>query len=1196
MKNKFRMLVCARLWCALLMTVLGVFSSSAIAQSADSDGDGVPDAMEAAEGLSPTVKDNDIFNVNRLFVMQQYRDLMGREANAPEINSGVSQLNQGTTRAAQIEALMDASEYNDIAGPVVRLYAAYFLRNPDYDGQMFWMNQYRGRPASGWSFEGISEFFSSSPEFKQRYGSLNNDDFVRLIYRNVLSRDAEPSGFTFWTSELNSGRRTRGNVMAAFSESPENKLLKAAEVRAIAIYTALLKRAPTPAEFANAVTQIKAGTPSRTVISAVMAHAEYRDRFMSRAGGSTGGGIPANAKRWSDPATWGGAVPAAGADVTIPAGLNILLDTNANVGGLSVAGGLYVDEKDVNLNAKWIVVSGTFKIGSPSKPFAQRATITLTATDTNENIMTMGTRGILVMGGRLEMHGAVPNVTWTQLSDHAADGAGTLSLKDTVNWKTGDKVVIAPTDFYNDGAFVKTPETEALTVASATGGTVNLQAPLAKFRWGKLQYATESGMSLTQGAITLPNTGGKRVPTVLDQRAEVGNITRNIVIQGADDSLWQTQGFGAHIMIMDRASVVELNGIELRRVGQAGKFGRYPVHFHNLSYAPTGAELGDVAHAVRNSSIWNSSQRCLVVHGTNGVTLANNICYDIRGHGIFLEDAVERRNLIEKNLIVKVRRPANPLLKHEGPDGFGGTSSAMWITNPDNTVRGNVAADVIGHGYWLAFPQKTLGSNKQVNMNGVNARPDRMPFGVFEDNVAHSVGQNGVFLDGVPRDSEVGETEGNKYMPMVNGADAGYDFTKWLRFTLARVTTYKAGAYWGGGGGIWNRNTWPDFVEWVSADHMGTWFAGAGDFGLIGRSLVVGTSLNNRTTRPTSHPALGAIASYHSTFDITQNVIVNFPFEEKENQPSGAFRTNDYYLIGVDKGLIRNPDNKLIGTHPGYRVLPPALSPYAKPNENYTFSGALWDPHGYWGPKNNYWVYDVPFLTAKTNTSGIVAANGCVAVVPAGKNGMSCDSEYYGVDDFLTDFDTKRYSFDSPVDVSRRDPANIGAEIGKWTVADGAVSVLLPNMRHFSARTGGAYVLRFPKRAGGGYDLPKSVQMNVSNAWRASDWFILAVSFDGAVNPSQVYLTTWYSREQPRTWDNSNPNIARKRTMLPTTNLTNVIADPEGDLYWRDTANNLVWVKVRGGLPNPDHDREIIANPKSDFALYGSTSLAIYGP
>ena len=227
-------------------------------------------------------------------------------------------------------------------------------------------------------------------------------------------------------------------------------------------------------------------------------------------------------------------------------------------------------------------------------------------------------------------------------------------------------------------------------------------------------------MSLTPDAINLPstaarNTSGTTIPTILDERAEVGNLTRNIVIQSADDSLWQQQAFGGQVMIMGNSSEAVIDGVEMRRMGQAGKFGRYPLHFHNMSYDSTGKQLSDATATFKNSTISNSSQRCFVIHGSNGVKIQNNICYDIKGHAVFLEDGVERRNLIENNLVLRVRTslygesaPSTcpmqsiydgpperncALLKHERRDG---QPSGFWLVNPDNIVRGNVAADISG--------------------------------------------------------------------------------------------------------------------------------------------------------------------------------------------------------------------------------------------------------------------------------------------------------------------------------------------------------------------------------------------------------------------------------------------------------------------------------------------------------------------
>lgn len=106
----------------------------------------------------------------------------------------------------------------EMTDSVYRLYSAYFLRLPDQGGYDFWIRAY----ASGdYNLTTMSDFFASSPEFQQRYGSLDNQQFVELVYANVLRRTPDREGFFFWLDELDSGRVSRGGLMSFFSESEE---------------------------------------------------------------------------------------------------------------------------------------------------------------------------------------------------------------------------------------------------------------------------------------------------------------------------------------------------------------------------------------------------------------------------------------------------------------------------------------------------------------------------------------------------------------------------------------------------------------------------------------------------------------------------------------------------------------------------------------------------------------------------------------------------------------------------------------------------------------------------------------------------------------------------------------------------------------------------------------------------------------
>ena len=102
--------------------------------------------------------------------------------------------------------------------PITRLYLSYLQRVPDIAGLSHWTMRHR----AGVSIDRISAAFATSSEFLHTYGPLDDGQFVRTVYRNVLRREADPAGERHWTNLLTSHRRTRGSVMASFSESNEH--------------------------------------------------------------------------------------------------------------------------------------------------------------------------------------------------------------------------------------------------------------------------------------------------------------------------------------------------------------------------------------------------------------------------------------------------------------------------------------------------------------------------------------------------------------------------------------------------------------------------------------------------------------------------------------------------------------------------------------------------------------------------------------------------------------------------------------------------------------------------------------------------------------------------------------------------------------------------------------------------------------
>jgi hypothetical protein len=242
----------------------------------DSDGDGIINSLETTLGLNPTVKDNDVFASAQLFAMQQYRDFLGREADAGGVAYWTQQVAGGMPRASVIESFFSSPEFQGTVAPVARLYFAYFLRIPDYGGLTYWIGQFRG----GMSLETISNYFALSGEFSQRYGALNNAQFVDRVYQNVLGRAPDAGGRAFWANELDSGARTRGQVMLAFSESAEYRGLIGSEVYVTMAYIGMMRRAPDAGGFTYWVNYLDGGSSGLALLNGFLASAEYRNRFL----------------------------------------------------------------------------------------------------------------------------------------------------------------------------------------------------------------------------------------------------------------------------------------------------------------------------------------------------------------------------------------------------------------------------------------------------------------------------------------------------------------------------------------------------------------------------------------------------------------------------------------------------------------------------------------------------------------------------------------------------------------------------------------------------------------------------------------------------------------------------------------------------------------------------------------------------
>ncbi len=115
----------------------------------------------------------------------------------------------GFTPADSLEALVSSESFSKTDADILRLYLAFFNRQADIAGANYWL----GVSSSGVSIDRISSEFAISTEFVNTYGNVGNEQYLRILYENVLGREADQAGFDYWLGLLNSGQLDRGGVV-----------------------------------------------------------------------------------------------------------------------------------------------------------------------------------------------------------------------------------------------------------------------------------------------------------------------------------------------------------------------------------------------------------------------------------------------------------------------------------------------------------------------------------------------------------------------------------------------------------------------------------------------------------------------------------------------------------------------------------------------------------------------------------------------------------------------------------------------------------------------------------------------------------------------------------------------------------------------------------------------------------------------
>jgi hypothetical protein len=321
--------------------------------------------------------------------------------------------------------------------------------------------------------------------------------------------------------------------------------------------------------------------------------------------------------------------------------------------------------------------------------------------------------------------------SWARLANPVAVNDKSLNVDRTVTLKQGDKIVVSSTD-YMPG------HSEEMTVAAdvACGTTINV---VEKFKY------QHNGTRYPLTAI--PDTLGidaQLRASGAETRAAVGILSRSIRIVSEGDtandafpaepppgSTAAGYYFGGHVVARQGFQTFQVQGVEFYQLGQGGKIGHYPVHFHHARRVTAGTFVSD-------SSIHDSMTRWIVLHGTQDVALARNVGYKSIGHGYYLEDGTEINNALTANLgvfaraaIDNVQNPrkvpgilAAPNLHATIGDNMPYRSdynhpTVFWIMNAYNEFTDNMAvgAGTCGVCYWM-LPAANSTMSREMKWSG----------------------------------------------------------------------------------------------------------------------------------------------------------------------------------------------------------------------------------------------------------------------------------------------------------------------------------------------------------------------------------------------------------------------------------------------------------------------------------------------
>ncbi|MCC7325458.1 MAG: G8 domain-containing protein [Burkholderiales bacterium] len=316
--------------------------------------------------------------------------------------------------------------------------------------------------------------------------------------------------------------------------------------------------------------------------------------------------------------------------------------------------------------------------------------------------------------------------SWVRLDRTLPIGKNEVVLDRPVDWAIGDEIVVTTTDYLP-------AHSEQFTIIGIKGDskTLTVDRNAAHEHQGRKYDLSGVGIKLSF----------KEAET----RAAVGLLSRSIRIVSEGDAfdtpLPADSFFGGHTIVRQGFAKFQVQGVEFRQLGQGGRLGHYPVHFHMVRAAPPDT-------FVKDSTVNESMTRFMTLHATQNVTLARNVGWKSIGHGFYIEDGTEYDNRFLTNLGVFARAA---IVNKDNPRKVPGILAAardpgypenvpfysdydhpavFWIMNGWNDFEYNMAAGAgtCGICYWLV-PGANSGHSRNMKWKSYASMQANPPTG-----------------------------------------------------------------------------------------------------------------------------------------------------------------------------------------------------------------------------------------------------------------------------------------------------------------------------------------------------------------------------------------------------------------------------------------------------------------------------------